>query len=205
MTLSFLRPCSNNSIVPALLRSSWHFWLYAVGIQLNFCCLLHADELSEAQVNDCQPIAKLLAVARVFASTTTAALFLFRVSAVYSNKKAIVALFCSLWLALVGVYIIDNIHITKGYAHIPGTKYCIQLNKLDAMAALSNAIYDTLIYLAISWRMASFSVVGHNWTARIKSFFRGDGLLDLSKSLLRSGQIYYLWDFLCFYTTPSII
>ena len=53
-------------------------------------------------------------------------------------------------------------------------------------------VYDTLIFFAISYRVVSISMVSNTWSARVKSFVRGDGLHDLSKALLHSGQTYYL-------------
>jgi hypothetical protein len=53
-------------------------------------------------------------------------------------------------------------------------------------------VYDTLIFLMISYRVVSISMVSDTWSARAKSFVRGDGLHHLSKALLQSGQAYYL-------------
>jgi hypothetical protein len=61
------------------------------------------------------------------------------------------------------------------------------------------AVNDTLIFLAISYRMMSLSAVDGPWTARAKSFFTGDGMYRLSKSLLHSGQVYYLSVVFCCY------
>jgi hypothetical protein len=54
------------------------------------------------------------------------------------------------------------------------------------------AVNDTLIFIAISYRMVSLSMVSGTWSARAKSFFTGDGLHHLSKAMLQSGQAYYL-------------
>jgi hypothetical protein len=57
---------------------------------------------------------------------------------------------------------------------------------------ISTIFFDTLVFFAISYRMASIAMVGGTWGARVKSFVRGDGLYHLSKALLQSGQVYYL-------------
>jgi hypothetical protein len=46
--------------------------------------------------------------------------------------------------------------------------------------------------LSISWQLALFAPA-HKWYDWLKSFVTGDGLSWLSKLLLQSGQIYYLW------------
>jgi len=56
-----------------------------------------------------------------------------------------------------------------------------------------HAIYDTLVFLAISFRILSYTVVGDTFEARVKSFFRGTGLPSLSRSILQGGQLYYLF------------
>jgi hypothetical protein len=56
-----------------------------------------------------------------------------------------------------------------------------------------HAIYDTLVFLAISFRILSYTVVGDTFEARVKSFFRGTGLPNLSRSILQGGQLYYLF------------
>lgn len=57
---------------------------------------------------------------------------------------------------------------------------------------------DTLVFFAISYRIVSSAMVSSTWSARVKSFFMGDGLLNLSKALLQGGQVYYLSVFLIF-------
>jgi len=56
---------------------------------------------------------------------------------------------------------------------------------------VATALYDTLIYIAISWHLTSFSMSGDNWKCSVRSFVKGDGLLGLSKGLLQNGQLYY--------------
>ena len=56
-----------------------------------------------------------------------------------------------------------------------------------------NAVNDTLIFIAITYRILSCSVVGDSRSARARSFFEADGLPRLSKALLQGGQLYYLW------------
>ena len=59
------------------------------------------------------------------------------------------------------------------------------------------AVYDTLIFIAISYRMISLSMLDGPWSTRVKSFFTGNGLHHLSKAMLQSGQVYYLSVAIC--------
>jgi hypothetical protein len=62
---------------------------------------------------------------------------------------------------------------------------------MDALAYISTATFDTLMYLSISWRLASFATIDR-WQDRLRLFITGNGLGWLSKVLLQSGQMYYL-------------
>lgn len=126
------------------------------------------------------------------ANTTTAALFLIRVTAIYSQDRWISAFFVASWVVVLGLYIYDDTLAALAFAEHPESQRCIEGPGHGALGSLANAIFDTLVYLAISWRITSYSVAGDNWKDRLRSFTRGDGLLGLSKSLLYSGQIYYL-------------
>jgi hypothetical protein len=78
--------------------------------------------------------------------------------------------------------------------HIPHTQLCTQglAHTYTSVPIILSAANDTLIFLAISYRMLSLSMVGNTWSARTRSFFTGKGLHQLSKSVLQSGQAYYL-------------
>lgn len=50
--------------------------------------------------------------------------------------------------------------------------------------------YDTLIFVAISWRLMQNAYDGNNWS--IRAFTRGTGLPYFTKLVMQSGQLYYL-------------
>jgi hypothetical protein len=64
----------------------------------------------------------------------------------------------------------------------------IGVHKFGALPAAINFTLDTLVFFAISLRIVSHSIEDR---ALLRSFFRGDGLFSLSRSLLHSGQLYY--------------
>jgi hypothetical protein len=115
------------------------------------------------------------------------------VRAVYCKNRIVTIIFGFLLLAVTGVYLMVPIGIRA--THIPGTERCIELPEKTYYAApgLVNAGYDTLVFIAISFRILSFSLAGENLSSRARSFFRGDGLTHLSQSLLKGGQLYYLY------------
>jgi hypothetical protein len=78
--------------------------------------------------------------------------------------------------------------------HIPYTRRCTEgvAHSYTFVPIIVTAVNDTLVYVAISYRLATISMVSGTWRARAKSFFTGNGLHSLSKALLESGQVYYL-------------
>lgn len=78
--------------------------------------------------------------------------------------------------------------------HAPQTKICIltSVRWYSTTPSLLAVVFDTLGFLAISFRIVSSSMSGPTWRARIFSFIKGDGLYGISKVLLQTGQLYYL-------------
>ena len=78
-------------------------------------------------------------------------------------------------------------------AHLTGTPECSGLTKESIMlSSTSIFVYDTLVILAIPYRLVADAVIGDSWRSRFLSVIYGKGLLSLSRALLRSGQFYYL-------------
>ena len=118
-------------------------------------------------------------------------LFFVRLSAVYAHDKRIIAIFGSFWLVVLGIFIFDTTTVLSRYSSPSLSQQCFVFTRTDTWGFIATAAYDTLMYLAISSRLATFAPTS-GWKARLKSFITGDGLGWLSKVLLRSGQIYYL-------------
>jgi hypothetical protein len=128
----------------------------------------------------------------VVALPSSSAMFFFRVKAVYCDNRVIIVFFGFLWFALFGLsFIIPS--AVKG-AHIGTTQRCIItfVAPYTTAPVILNAINDTLIFIAISVRLVSLTSTSDSFSARIKSFWLGDGLPALSRSLLQGGQLHYL-------------
>ncbi|KZP03148.1 hypothetical protein FIBSPDRAFT_1046176 [Athelia psychrophila] len=114
-------------------------------------------------------------------------LFYIRLGAVYLHDKRVRISFGILWAAVFSVFIFDAVHrhtkFLVTHTRVPA--------KLTALPYVINTVYDMFVYLAMSWKLAAFSIKGDTWRHRVLAFFKGDGLLVLTKSLLRGGQIYF--------------
>lgn len=174
---------------------------------LGFCtsCTVWAV----APVAHCQVLEYVICSFYAISLPATSALFFFRVKAVYSDSKIVTLFFGALWflVALLSIllmlavksseyihvlgWISDKLHIPTG--HIPFTTRCHEsiVKEYVSVPTIITAVYDTLVFLAISWRVISYTVEGYTWQARSRSFFKGTGLHSVSKALLRAGQLYY--------------
>jgi hypothetical protein len=143
-------------------------------------------------VSDCNALASATSWFIIITAPSTSALFFFRVRAIYSNDKIITVFFGSLLILLFGLCILPPLGTDT--MHIGTTRRCIntKVATFSVIPIAVNSIFDTLVFIAISLRIVSYSIVGDTYSACMRSFVRGDGLPVLSKSLLQGGQLYYL-------------
>ena len=137
----------------------------------------------------------------VFYSTTivfTSLLFFFRIRAVFNRNPWVTAFFAGLWLAILGgclPYIVDALEPAVLENPASNTTTMCQKSGVDPYAAeitIIPLIYDTLVFLAITWRLSRNSYDRYTFKSGIKILIFGDGLPVFSKALLRDGQAYYL-------------
>lgn len=123
----------------------------------------------------------------------SAFLFLLRLRAVYNRDRVIVSIFSVLWLGLLASSIFVPLGIQA--AHIGPTKYCtiISVKKSALLGHLTPLIYDTLVFVAISWRLCRIACTrppGPQESLKVVLF--GHYLPAFTRSILLDGQIYYL-------------
>jgi hypothetical protein len=141
----------------------------------------------------CHTVTLILGGLLILVVPSAAALFFLQVRAVYYNNKIITIFFGVLWLSLFGLCFL--LPLNASAAHIGTTKMCIvtRITPYISIPILMHAAFDTLVFFAIFFRIMSFSIVGDTFSARMMSFFRGDGLPSLPRSLLFGGQAYYVF------------
>ena len=139
----------------------------------------------------CIKFARVIGAANLLIMPAVSGIFFVRLTAIYSYDKYIVTFFGSCWLVILGIFVFDTTTVLSRFIARDKSIQCFAVKRNDAWGYIATASYDTLMYIAISWQLASFGKSNH-WKYRMKSFFTGGGLSRLSKVLLRSGQLYYL-------------
>jgi len=126
------------------------------------------------------------------AIASTALLFFFRVRAVYNRNRYVVAFFSFMWLAVLA----GGLTTIRGVlgVNIGPTNYCViaKVEPYVASAAIIALVNDTLVFLAITWRLMGHAHADNSIGTGFRIFTFGDYMPALSKALLQDGQVYYL-------------
>lgn len=77
---------------------------------------------------------------------------------------------------------------------IPPTQHCIntEVKSYVAAAAITGTIYDTLVFLAISYTLINTNESTGTFKGKTRMFFGGHGMTSISRALFQGGQLYYL-------------
>ncbi|KAF8199025.1 hypothetical protein BJ912DRAFT_845137, partial [Pholiota molesta] len=107
-------------------------------------------------------------------------------------NRIVVCFFFLLWLALVGCTMLVPIGVLGD--SIGPTNYCEDafVPNYSYAAVIAPLVHDTLVFVAISWRLAENAHVNLGLKEGIKIAVFGKYLPAFTKSLLKNGQKYYL-------------
>ncbi|KAH7915813.1 hypothetical protein BJ138DRAFT_1140948 [Hygrophoropsis aurantiaca] len=142
-------------------------------------------------VDDCAALMLTICIAWIATSACSSFLFLKRVQAIFLQQRMVFHAFILLWIASVGVSIVVPFGSHAG--PLADTKHCINTGEAHYVVAaiIMQLVFDSLVFLAISYKLASSR---HNSGEKIpwKKIFSGRALPRLSKAVLQGGQQYYL-------------
>lgn len=121
-------------------------------------------------------------------------LFFFRVRAIYDRNLYVTLFFGFLWLSVIA----GALTTTQGIkvVELPPTTYCIGagLQPYVGAAIIIPLVNDTLVFLAISWRLMRNSHIEDSFKNGFRAFAFGKFMPAFSRGLLQDGQAYYLYD-----------
>ncbi|KAF9546450.1 hypothetical protein CPC08DRAFT_716037 [Agrocybe pediades] len=140
------------------------------------------------RISDCDALEYGVTVSWVLATAASSFLFFRRVRAIYNDNKYVRHFFFALLLANIGVSIltIPGSHMKP----LADTGYCVNagVQQYVAAAPFSRLVYDSCVFIAISYRFATIS--GENMTWRILLSRRASS--RIVRVILQGGQQYYL-------------
>ncbi|PPQ94179.1 hypothetical protein CVT25_003816 [Psilocybe cyanescens] len=154
--------------------------------------VLSATIYQTAPVGRCARFEMALNVFNTIAIPITSILFFIRVRAIYEGNKFVSAFFALMWLAVLA----GSFSTTQGVTGtaIGPTSYCMisQMSPYVVAAGVIPLVNDTMIFLAISWRLMRNSLHHVNFKHGVRAIIFGDYMPVFSRALLQDGQIYYL-------------
>ncbi|KAK7685284.1 hypothetical protein QCA50_011647 [Cerrena zonata] len=137
--------------------------------------------------SNCNVTTQVVAWFGVFATPLNTLLFLIRADAVFNQCAKSRIAFGLLWLSTFAT--ITSPFSFTGF-HVEHTRYCAleKVKQYCAAGTITVAIFDTVVFLSIAYKIASFSRLDtrDSWS---KFFMKGTG--EVSSSLLLTGQLYY--------------
>ena len=125
-----------------------------------------------------------------FALPANSFLFFLRARGVFFQYPVVKWVFFALWLT-------TFTSITTPFAfeavQLGPTRWCINsvVRGYSAATFVTIFVFDTTVFLAISFRISTYGMAD-NWQGRMKAFVTGNGMGNVSKALLKTGQLYYL-------------
>ncbi|KAJ6533981.1 hypothetical protein DFH09DRAFT_1043577 [Mycena vulgaris] len=124
-------------------------------------------------------------------------LFLFRVRGVYGGDRLVTATFGFLWLIVVATSM--TVPFRGNAIGFGDPRHCVLVNagentSVSGIAGIALAVYDTLSFFAISYRLVSNFRHSEELTCgeQVRTFFNGANLPAFSKALFTDGQMYYM-------------
>ncbi|KAK7683063.1 hypothetical protein QCA50_013735 [Cerrena zonata] len=147
------------------------------------------DHLTVVPGLNCTSALKVLAWLGALAVPFNALLFLLRVNGVYFESRVAMGGFTLLWLT---TFISLTAPFGSRALNIGPTPFCMISHdvKLGGAGAVPLAVFDTIVFFAITIRVLTFTVED-TWKARLDALLKGRGIGQVSKGLLRTGMLYY--------------
>ena len=173
------------------LRFSYAIWTYFI-TNLWFSLAILSN-------STCLMLERLAIVFCCAVLVFTSLLFFFRTRAVFDRNTWVTAFFAGLWLAVLGVslaLIVDTLESVPVNSVSKATAVCLRVwssfYRVAEATTIIALINDTLVFVAITWRLSRNSYDPYTLRSGVKFLIFGDHLPVFSKVLLRDGQAYYL-------------
>lgn len=126
-------------------------------------------------------------------------LFLFRASSVYHDNKHARAMLGFIWLISVLGTLVVPFSLTATSLQPNGLCAVASIKRLTILPSITTAIFDLIVYIMVSSRVASF----HTSWGRYRAFFTVTDTSPISKTLLRTGQLYFLYVYFITYISRN--
>ncbi|KZP20291.1 hypothetical protein FIBSPDRAFT_1044937 [Athelia psychrophila] len=183
---------------------TWPIAIYLLSRITTAAHLLLLVIFTFAPARPCTPLILLLVVCAITRTISTSLLFVLRVQAVYMGARPITTLFVILWLITAILNTLNDASVRAGPLTDP--QYCTNYKmRYPTYPSISSFVFDTLVFIAVSYRLAADAAIDQSWRARLQSVVTGKGLFRISRALMISGQLYYLAIIMSFWVNLAVM
>ncbi|KAF8810307.1 hypothetical protein BYT27DRAFT_7092581 [Phlegmacium glaucopus] len=149
----------------------------------------------------CNVLAKTLNILYALTIISSSLLFFLRTRAIFDKNTWVIAFFLGSWLVVVAACMAYAVRLDEtkirpdpGFCEVLGVVKPFErlVKPFSAVATIVPLINDTLVFLAIAWRLFCNSYAPCTLRNGVRIFIFGDYLPAFSKALLQDGQAYYL-------------
>ncbi|KAJ6473087.1 hypothetical protein C8R45DRAFT_761049, partial [Mycena sanguinolenta] len=162
---------------------------------LTFGCIFGAALFQTYPLKHCRFAFQIVGSIYATAVSATSLLFFLRARAIFNRNRYFVGLLFCAWLSILGTNLTVPVAVEGG--NLGPTDFCSTVFAANYVggAAVTTTLHDTLIFLAISWRL--FKNQQHvnpdrSFKASVWAFVSGQYLPQFSRAVLQDGQLYYL-------------
>ena len=119
-------------------------------------------------------------------------LFLKRARSVFFQSKSTKAIFTILWFVAIGGVISTTPFSFYGDNVEPGSLCAVsKVSKIESVGSLCVAAFDVTVFVTITYHILEMERRMGKWAA-VKAFFLGAKAGPISRTLLVTGQLYFL-------------
>ncbi|KZP32807.1 hypothetical protein FIBSPDRAFT_882140 [Athelia psychrophila] len=189
-TYDWLLSISEEVVIVSQGSLTWSITIYFLSRTSQLVFLLLAIAFKSSWVN-CTAFFAWLIISSSVAIASTSFLFFLRVRAVYLQSRTITILFGALWVVTASVSIGFGALTVHGAERIPHTAHCTNtIAKYNFIPVTMTFVHDTMVFLAISYRLAAGAVAAADWRSRVLAttvfFF-------VNLATMTSPSLHYNW------------
>jgi hypothetical protein len=128
-------------------------------LQVRVFDMILMSSMTEGTTNTTQVLVILMAALNVVNMPAASILLFTCLQAIYLLNKYVMALFGSCWVVVLAFFIFNSAKGISQWLDISSSMWCFVLEPCGAWGYIATAIYNTLTYLSILWKLTLFTVV----------------------------------------------
>ena len=149
--------------------------------------VIHFSSVTSDQ--DCKKMLQLSCWLAVIAGSSSTLLFLLRANSVFFDSRWARSAFTLLWVISSISMVSLPFSFSGGHSEVAGCCMIVSFDKPGTIPSMTIGVFDVAVFLSVSYRIITQDPMS-SLEEKIITFLTGKGLGQVSKLLLRTGQLY---------------